>query len=150
MPDVFEYSHRVKDDEIDALGRASNVAYIEWMLAAALGHSTAQGWPVDAYLKRGAGWVVRSHAIEYRGPALAGDEIVVRTWVATMDGVTSIRRYRICRRAGGELLAEAETRWAFIDFATGRPMRIPKDVAQAFPVLGLDHTPLANAPSAGA
>lgn len=147
-PGAFEYSHDVRPDEIDALGRASNVAYVTWMLAAATAHSAALGWPPEAYLARGAGWVVRSHAIEYLGAAFAGDRVLVRTWVATMDGASSIRRYEMVRGAempsasemapasGGEsLLATAETRWAFVDFRTGRPTRIPREIAEAFPVL---------------
>ena len=42
MPAVFEYRHRVAAEEIDALGHANNVAYLQWMQAAALAHSAAQ------------------------------------------------------------------------------------------------------------
>jgi acyl-CoA thioester hydrolase len=76
--------------------------------------------------------VVRSHTIEYLRPALAGDEIVVETHVADMKKVTSTRRYRIVRRADRELLARAETNWAFVHYATGRPARIPAEMAHAF------------------
>jgi acyl-CoA thioester hydrolase len=128
----FEHLHEVRTDEIDALGRASNVAYIAWMIDAATRHSAALGWPPEAYLERGAGWVVRSHAIEYRSPAFAGDVVVVRTWVATMDRASSVRRYEIGRPEGGAVLATAETKWAFIDFRTGRPTRIPRDISETF------------------
>jgi acyl-CoA thioester hydrolase len=135
MPDIFEYTHTVKDEEIDALHRASNVAFVQWMIDAATAHSAAQGWPADAYLARGEGWVVRTHQIEYYKPAVAGDRVLVRTWVATLEAATSVRRYRILRADGGELLAAAETKWAFIDFRSGRPRRIPEAVARAFPVV---------------
>ena len=127
MNELFEHSHCVRPEEIDALGRASNVAFLEWMLAAAVGHSAALGWPAEAYLARGAGWVVRSHAIDYQRPAFEGDRIVVQTWVATLDGASSIRRYKIVRGETGEVLATAETRWAFVDFRTdvGRCLRHP-------------------------
>jgi acyl-CoA thioester hydrolase len=136
MPAIFEYEHTVTADEIDALDHASNVAYVEWMQAAALAHSTALGWPADRYLALGLGWVVRAHAIEYLQPALVGDEVIVRTWVATMRKATSLRRYKICRKSDGEILATAETRWAFIDYATRQPARVPSEVAEAFPVVG--------------
>jgi acyl-CoA thioester hydrolase len=135
MPEIFEYLHTVADGEIDALGHANNVAYVEWMQAAALAHSAAQGWPGRKYRQLGSGWVVRSHTIEYHQPAGAADQIVVRTWVATMKKVTSIRRYRIIRRADEELLATAETKWAFVDFQTGQPTRIPQKVAGSFQVV---------------
>jgi acyl-CoA thioester hydrolase len=83
----------------------------------------------------GRGWVVRSHKIEYLQAAVAGDRIVVRTWVATMKKVTSLRRYQIHRVGDDVLLARAETNWAFINFATGQPVRIPPEIADDFPLL---------------
>ena len=135
MPDVFLYFHTVGPDEIDALGHANNVAYIEWMQAAAIAHTTAQGWPGQRYHELGAGWLVRSHHIDYHQPAMEGDVIAVRTWVATMKKVTSLRRYQILRRDDEALLATAATNWAFINFHTGRPTRIPPEVAGAFTVV---------------
>ena len=135
MPKIYEHVHVVGAEEIDVLGHANNVAYVQWMQAAALAHSAAQGWSGEAYRELGLGWVVRSHTIEYHQPALAGERIVVRTWVATMKKVTSLRRYRIVRPSDGELLAKAETKWAFVNYATGQPARIPAEVARSFQVV---------------
>ena len=135
MPEVYEYRHTVRGDEIDPLGHANNVAYVDWMQSAAVAHSAAQGWPGERYRRLGSGWVVRSHKIEYLQPALAGDQIIVRTWVATMKRATSLRHYKILRQADQLLLATAETKWAFIDYATGNPMRIPPVVTESFQVV---------------
>ena len=104
------------------------------MQDAAIAHSAALGWTPERYLRLGVGWVARSHWIEYLQPAMAGDEIVVETRVCDMTKVKSKRLYRILRRSDGELLAKAETNWAFIDYATGKPTRIPPEIAAAFPV----------------
>jgi len=132
MPEPFEYRHTVGDDEIDGLDHANNVAYVYWMQSAAMAHSKALGWPGERYRRLGQGWVVRSHKIEYHVPALAGEEIVVRTWVATMKKATSLRRYKIVRAADDAILATAETKWAFVDYGTGQPARIPVEVAEAY------------------
>lgn len=132
MPAVFEHPHVVAPEEIDVLGHASNVAYITWMQAAALAHSAAQGWPGEAYQRLGQGWVVRSHQITYLRPALAGDELIVRTWVANFKRVTSLRRYEITRRTDGKSLATAATDWAFVNYATGLPARVPPEITSAF------------------
>ncbi len=50
----------------------------------------------------------------------------------------SLRRYRVYRRADRQLLARAETRWVFVDYATGKPRRIPAQIAQSFPVVTRD------------
>ena len=136
MPAILEWTHTVTDADLDGLGHANNISYVKWMQSAALAHSAAQGWPVDAYSRLGCGWVVRSHFIEYLSPALLGDTIIVRTWVADMKKVTSLRRYRIvATRSDKELiLAKAQTNWAFIDYRTGVPKRIPVEVSSAFEI----------------
>lgn len=135
MPDVFEHFETVSKESIDGLGHVNNVVYVEWMQSAAVAHSTALGWSGTRYRELGRGWVVRSHNIEYLQAAVAGDRIVVRTWVATMKKVTSLRRYEIYRVADDVLLARAETNWAFINFATGQPVRIPPEISEAFVLL---------------
>ena len=137
MPTIFHHPYTVVEEDIDLLGHASNVSYLKWMQDAAIAHSAVQGWTSEAYQTLGAGWVVRSHQIEYLQPAFAGDEIVVRTWVADMRKVTSLRRYKIVRVAEGKdiVLAVAATDWAFIHFQTRLPKRIPVEVSQAFTVI---------------
>ena len=135
MTEIFEYRHTVAGDEIDQQGHANNVAFVSWLQAAAIAHSAALGWTGERYRQLGMGWVVRSHTIEYLRPALAGDEIVVQTHVADMKKVTSRRVYRIVRPADRQLLARAETNWAFVNFATGKPTRIPAEIARAYPVV---------------
>ena len=132
MTEVFVHSHTVGDDEIDEQSRASNIAFVAWLQAAAIAHSAALGWTTERYRQLGKGWVVRSHTIEYLGPALAGERILVETQVADMKKVTSVRIYRVLREADHQLLAKAETNWAFVDYATGRPTRIPAEIAHAY------------------
>jgi len=134
MPEFFfDLPHTVTDDEIDEQGHANNVVYVQWMQEAAVAHSATLGWNARRYEEIGHGWVVRSHWIEYRHPAQRGERIVIRTWVAGMKKVSSVRKYRILRAEDERLLAEAETNWAFIDYATGQPARIPQEIVQAYP-----------------
>jgi len=138
MPAVFEFPLRVTDADLDGLIRhVNNLVYLKWMQSAAVAHSAVQGWPAERYQELGAGWVVRTHQIEYLQAAFANDEIVVRTWVANLKKVTSLRRFRILRLSEGKetLLAVAATDWAFIHFATHQPKRIPPEVASAFEVV---------------
>lgn len=140
MPAVFELELTVPVEAIDPLGHVNNITYLQWMQSAALAHSAAQGWPHEEYVRLGAGWVVRSHAIEYLQPAYEGDLVLVRTWVADMKKVTSRREYRILRRVperdrGETVLAVASTDWAFIDFQTGAPRRIAPAVVDSFEVV---------------
>lgn len=132
MPAVFRWEHTVAETEIDGQDHANNVVYVEWLQAAAVAHSAAQGWPGSRYREVGYGWVVRRHTIEYLQPAHAGDRIVVQTWVATMRRASSTRQYQVLRLSDNALLAKAETLWAFIDYAARQPRRILPEVAEAF------------------
>lgn len=134
MIDIFEFRHRVSAEEIDELGHAGNYHYVKWLQYAAVAHTTTNGWTPERYDKLGAGWVVRSHNIVYLKPAYEGDALVIRTWVANMKSITSLRRYEIVSSAG-TLLARAETDWAFVNRSKQRPTRIPAEVRAGFVVL---------------
>ena len=121
-------------DEIDEQGHANNVVFVAWMQAAAIAHTKALGWTSEKYKQLGGGWVARSHTIDYLQPAFAGEKLIVRTWVADMKKVTSIRRYQIIRESDQQVLAKAETNWAFVDFATGKPKRIPAEIIDLYKV----------------
>ncbi len=135
MTQIFHYKHTVEADEIDDLGHANNVAYVEWMQAAAIAHSAHQGWTRDRYQELGRGWVARSHKIEYVQPAFQGDQIVIHTGVGNMKKVTSVRRYKMIRESDEVLLATAETKWAFVNYETGQPLRVPAEVIQSFELI---------------
>ena len=135
MPAIFEDQRRVVSTEIDLMGHVNNIEYLRWTQRAAVRHSDAQGWTTDDYLRLGQGWLVRSHHIEYRQPALLDDVIIIRTWVADMKKVTSLRRFQILRSTDQTLLAEASTNWAFVNFQTGTLCRIPVEVSSAFEIV---------------
>jgi acyl-CoA thioester hydrolase len=135
MPALFEHRLKVRPEEIDPQGHANNVAFVQWMQDAAIAHSTVQGWPGARYRAAGFAWVARSHFVEYRRPAFEGDQVTVRTWVADMQRVSSLRRYQIVRTDGDLLLAVAETNWAFVSTTDEKLARIPPDVAASFEVV---------------
>jgi acyl-CoA thioester hydrolase len=132
MPAIYEHPLTVQPAHIDRLGHVNNLAYLGWMLEAAVAHSAAQGWNAERYDELGSVWVVRSHEIKYIEPAYEGQQLVVRTWVADMTKVSSTRRYRIERAADGAVLAKAATRWAFIDRTTGTLTRVPQVLIDSF------------------
>jgi acyl-CoA thioester hydrolase len=135
MPAVLEWMHVASHRDMDDLGHVNNISYLKWMQSAALAHSAAQGWPLEAYRALGQGWVVRSHHIEYLASAKRGDAIIVRTWVANLKKVTSLRRFEIVRTVDQVLLARAATDWAFVEYSTATPKRIPPEVAAAFEIV---------------
>ena len=131
VPPEHAYGHAfiVVPADIDELGHANNVVWLRWVNEAAIAHTRAVGIDRAFYAEHGVIWVVRSHAIEYLAPALEGEDLVALTWVEAMRGATSLRRTIFRRGADGRALAHAETLWALIDTATGRPRRVPPEIA---------------------
>ncbi|MBL0142526.1 MAG: acyl-CoA thioesterase [Betaproteobacteria bacterium] len=133
--------------DIDINEHVNNLAYLRWMQDVATAHSAAQGWTLEDYRALGAGWFARSHYIEYLQPAHAGDVLLLHTWVASMKSSSCLRRFLFRREGDGKVVATAQTRWAFVDFATGRPVRIPPEVASAFSIVPDDDPELFALPA---
>jgi acyl-CoA thioester hydrolase len=132
MPAVHIKVICVEEDSIDVHGHVNNQEYLRWMQEAAIEHSARQGWPMERYLELGASWYVKSHFIEYLRPARLADEILACTWIAGMDSRVSPRKTLFLRQADRRILARAETRWIFVDLASGRPQMIPAALRTAF------------------
>ena len=131
MIGIFEYQYNVASSEIDELNHVGNYHYVRWMQDAAVAHSSANGWSPQKYQQLGSGWVARSHNITYLKPAYENDTLSIKTWVSDMKSATSRRHYEILNSAG-VILAKASTNWAFINFKTEKPTRVPLEVAQCF------------------
>jgi acyl-CoA thioester hydrolase len=132
---IFVRRFPVTAEAIDRQGHVNNLAYVAWMQDIAIEHSAAAGWPMERYLTLGAGWVVRSHFIEYLRPAYAGDRMVAATWVPEFTQRSTPRRYLFVREDDRQLLAQAETRWVFVDLSTGKRRALPDDLIAAFDVV---------------
>ncbi len=132
MSQTFVHEIEVPPSAIDANGHANNVEFVRWMQEAAVAHSDAVGCTA-ATSAANAMWVVRSHRIDYKRPAFAGDRIRVTTWVEDFRRVLSLRKYKFSRSGeSGKPLAEGETEWALVDRTTGRPRSIPGLIAGLF------------------
>lgn len=129
---TFEQEIVAGRDVIDELEHVSNIAYVVWIQEAAKAHSAAVGWDTKAYFDIGAVFVVRRHEIEYLASIREGERVRVATWIEKWSAVTSERHTRIVRADSGAEVIRAKTLWAMIDFATGRPRRVPREIREAF------------------
>jgi acyl-CoA thioester hydrolase len=101
--------------------------YLRYMQEAAMDASAAGGFGRDWYLAHGTIWLVRETEIEFLAPLRYGDSVRVKTWVKNVRQALSRRAYELRREATGEIVARAETDWAYLDATTGRPARVPKE-----------------------
>ncbi len=132
LSEIYEYRLTVEQNSIDEMNHASNLEYLRWTNKAAVAHSKHVGWTPERYRDFGFGFIVRTHNIKYRIPALLNDAITVHTWIASMEKVSSLRKYRIVREGDQQLLATAETNWVFVNLQTLELSRIPSEVSEPF------------------
>jgi acyl-CoA thioester hydrolase len=132
---VFVYRYVVGPEDIDYLGHASNIAYVRWVQDATVAHSEAVGLSVDSYKRAGGIFVIRRNEVDYMRPAALNDELEIRTHVSGLTAAKAIRSTEVVRPRDGALLARATTVWGFVDYATGRPIRVPVWVREAFGML---------------
>ncbi len=129
---VFRRTRTVVARDLDVLDHVNNVNWLRFVVELAEAHSSALGLDFVSLRRLGSVWVVRRHELDYHRPANEGDEIVEETWVSALRGARSVRQARLrCARSGALLLA-ATTEWAFVDADSGRPRRVPPELARRY------------------
>jgi acyl-CoA thioester hydrolase len=128
----FELALVPVESDVDTLGHVNNVTFVRWIQDVAVAHSTSVGMDMAAYQKLGAIFVVRRHEVDYLRPVMLGEKLVARTWVAEASGAKCLRMTELVRESDAEKVAVGRTTWAFIQFASGRPQRIPAELFTAF------------------
>ena len=89
---VFEIRIAVTPADIDVMDHVNNVAYLRWVQEVAIAHWRSLTTPEEQQQWL---WVVLRHEIDYKQPAVLGDEIVARTWVGPLrSAVPAARRAR--------------------------------------------------------
>jgi len=128
-PVVFQLSLTVGTQHLDELNHVNNVVYVQWVQDVAEAHwkHSAPSAVQSQYV-----WVVLRHEVDYKSAARLGDELTLKTWVATMDGVRSDRMVQIIRSGDQKILAEAKTTWCLLHASQQRPARIPDEIKLIF------------------
>ena len=125
----FEKRITAAAEDIDELGHVNNAAWVRWIQDVATAHwyAVAPQAQVDAYV-----WVVTRHEIDYLRAVGPGETVTGRTWVDEAPKGARFDRHVEFVGDDGKLRVRARTTWAILDKATGRPLRVPKAVAEPF------------------
>jgi acyl-CoA thioester hydrolase len=129
MASTYSMTFTAGPGHIDEMGHVNNAVWVQWMEAIATAHWEADADPahVAAYA-----WVVTRHEIDYRGNISEGEQVTALTEIR--EGPTGARfdRHFTFSNAEGKAIVFARTTWAMVDRATGRLMRVPKEVSAPF------------------
>jgi acyl-CoA thioester hydrolase len=129
VSDRFTLTFTAGPEHIDVMGHVNNAVWVQWMEAIATAHWEADAAPehVAAYL-----WVVIRHEIDYRGNVALGECVVAETVIPHGPKGARFDRCVEFRNSTGKPIVSARSTWAMIDRASGRVMRIPRDVSASF------------------
>ena len=124
MSTIFDLKIQVQPAHIDVLGHVNNVMYIQWMQDVAEAHIEALGLGLAQYLELKHAMVAVEHHVQYRKAAHEGEEVILRTWLNDINALYSFRQYAFYRPNDQSILYVGNTKWACIEIATGRPIRM--------------------------
>lgn len=120
----FSMTLQVQPEQIDGLGHVNNIHYLQWVQDVAQAH-----WEVlikDIEKPLGI-WVVRSHTITYKKPALKGEILTLKTNVKQSRGVLSERIVEILNTEQ-TVLAVCSTQWCYLNKESKKPEAIPPEI----------------------
>ncbi len=116
-------------EHIDELGHVNNAVWLQWVQDIAVAHwdAVASEAHKAAYV-----WVVTRHEIDYRGNIGVGESVDAVTFIPEAPTGARFDRRVDFTNAAGKVIVAARTTWALLDRASGRLLRVPKDVAAPF------------------
>ncbi|OQW46168.1 MAG: thioesterase [Proteobacteria bacterium SG_bin6] len=126
---MFTHPFTATPADIDELGHVNNAVWVRWIQAIAVAHWAHLATPEE---QAAFFWVITRHEIDYRGNMRAGETATGETWVADPPKGARFDRHVRFVDAGGKELVRAVTTWAMIERASGRPMRVPAELAARF------------------
>jgi acyl-CoA thioester hydrolase len=128
-PAPFEIRITAGQADIDELGHVNNAVWVRWIQDIAVAHwnAIAPAAHREAYV-----WVVVRHEIDYLRFVLPGDVVTGRTWVGEPPKGARFDRHVEFVGEDGKPRVRAKTTWAILDKTSGRPLRVPREVAEPF------------------
>jgi acyl-CoA thioester hydrolase len=115
--------------DIDELGHVNNAVWVRWIQDMATSHWQAVAPPEHqaAYV-----WVVTRHEIDYLRAVGPGETVTGRTWIEEPPKGARFNRQLEFVGEDGRVRVRATSTWAILDKASGRPLRVPPEVAAPF------------------
>ncbi len=133
MPDThshfFSHVFPVRYHELECNGDIRAVALLDYLQDTAGMHALLLGVSVSDLRRHGLTWVLsRIHLIVEHFPR-AEENVIIRTWPSTREGLFSCREYELASEKGYSV-GRATTSWALLDLETRRPVRLDGNLPQ--------------------
>ena len=121
---------RVHGFHCDLYGHVNHARYLEF-LEAARWEMLGESVEVEAWHDQGRRFVIVRVDISYRAAATLGEDLTVESWGGEIGKSSARVHQRIVRPADGAMIVEATITYVILDAATGRPLRLTGELAEA-------------------
>jgi YbgC/YbaW family acyl-CoA thioester hydrolase len=124
-PGAFRLRRRVEWRDVDGAQHVNNAIYLAYFKDCAMRAAAVHDWPLTRMRMEGLVILARRHHIEYRQPALLGEELELVTWVSDVEQTRAVRHFAVSRVSDGAVLARARSFVEWVDEETEQPVPIP-------------------------
>jgi acyl-CoA thioester hydrolase len=121
---ISKCSVKVRTYECDSYGHVNNANYLNYLEFARYELLKDVGFDYNSMIAAGYGVYIARIEIDYKRPAVADDELLIKSWPIKKGAVSGVIAQEIWRVQ--ELLVGAKVTWAFVD-SKGMPARIPPE-----------------------
>jgi acyl-CoA thioester hydrolase len=119
--------------DIDGLKHTNNAVYVQWCEKVAWAHSESLGLRLADYHRLDRAMAIRRGEYDYLVPTVAGEPLVLATWLVDSDGRLSMeRRFQLVRERDGTTVLRGRWQLVCIELSSGRPRRMPAEFADVY------------------
>ncbi len=131
----FTTELQVRPDDIDLFRHVHSSKYLDYVLAARFDQmERCYGMPMQAFLDRGLGWVVKVSHCEYKRALGIAEKFRVVTWIEDIRGSDVEVRFDIIKADTQKTACAGWCVFTLISLATTRPEPIPGDVMEKYAI----------------
>lgn len=130
---MYSFDSRVRYSEVDEEGKLKIPALVNYFQDCSTFQSEDAGVGIDYCKQVGCAWVLCSWQIVINKMPTLGSQVRVATWANDLRGFYGIRNYTM-ETEDGMRLAFANSVWAYLDMKKKKPVKMSKEMNEAFPV----------------
>jgi acyl-CoA thioester hydrolase len=119
----------IKLYDVDGMGFVSNITYVRW-LEDLRTLFLEKYYPISTLLEKGISPVIANANIDYLKPLTIRDRAQGYAWITEMGSTRWTMDFEILQ--GDTVHCRARQRGYFIDLESGRPARVPREIADAY------------------
>lgn len=127
---MYRMDAKVRYSESDESAMMTIDALINYLQDCCCFQSEELDRGVDYLAEHRVAWVLGGWEIEVNRMPGFTEEIQITTWPTDFKGILAYRNFEV--RSRQEVLIQVNSTWIFMDMAAGRPIRIPKEVADVY------------------